>query len=232
MSQGKPATERGRPREGDIIVTAVGEHYAIGRLKADRDAQEYLQSQEHRTVALQQACAQAGATYRVFLYPCAGTSDYCPVDCAAVVKSRTTGGKRTTEAAIERDVAAAIKHSRDLRDESAELNRTAKELAKTAVPLKGHLAKQKRATAMTDDPFYAPNRTPSPPGQPQPGERLFEFFRGHDRFRCELRDNGDFGIEAQFFENEELFFSRRFETRALAVQWAEEERKAIEKGGA
>jgi hypothetical protein len=28
--------------------------------------------------------------------------------------------------------------------------------------------------------------------------------------------------------NEELFTSRRFDTRALAVQWAEEERKAIE----
>jgi hypothetical protein len=29
--------------------------------------------------------------------------------------------------------------------------------------------------------------------------------------------------------NEELFTSRRFDTRALAIQWAEEERKAIER---
>ena len=81
-------------REGDIIVTAVGEHYAIGRLKADRDMQEYLQSQENRTVALQQACAQAGATHRVFLYPSVGGSDYRQVDCAKVFKSRTSEGER------------------------------------------------------------------------------------------------------------------------------------------
>ena len=52
--------------------------------------------------------------------------------------------KRTTEA-IERDLAALIKHSRDLRDESAELNRTAKDLLSNAERLKGDLAKKKRA---------------------------------------------------------------------------------------
>jgi hypothetical protein len=91
MRQDKPGRPRGRPREGDIIVTAVGEHYAIGRLKADRDTQEYLQSQENRAVALQQACAQAGAKHRVFLYPSAGASDYLQVDCAKVFKSPTAG---------------------------------------------------------------------------------------------------------------------------------------------
>jgi len=91
MKQGR---DRVRPGEGDIIVTAVGAHYAIGRLKANGDRQEYLQSQRNRVVALRQACAQAGATHRVFLYPSAGIPDYRPVDCAEVVKSRTTGGKR------------------------------------------------------------------------------------------------------------------------------------------
>ena len=81
---------------------------------------------------------------------------------------------------------------------------------------------------MTDEPFYAPNRTP-PPRQPQPGERLFEFRRGFDRWRCELRDDGVSGVDAQFFFNEELLCSRQFDTRALAVQWAEGERKIIEK---
>jgi hypothetical protein len=63
-------------------------------------------------------------------------------------------------------------------------------------------------------------------------EHLFEFLRGRDRILCELRDQGEFGIEAQFFENEDLLFSRRFETRVGAVQWAEKERKAIATGGA
>ena len=86
----KQDRDRVRPDEGDIIVTAVGEHYAIGRLKANGDMQEYLQSQRNRTVALRQACAQAGAKHRVFLYPSAGTPDYLPVDCIEVVKSCTT----------------------------------------------------------------------------------------------------------------------------------------------
>ena len=51
--------------------------------------------------------------------------------------------KRTTEA-IERDVAALIKHSRDLRDASAELNRTAKDVLSNAARLKADLAKQQR----------------------------------------------------------------------------------------
>jgi hypothetical protein len=39
-----------------------------------------------------------------------------------------------------------------------------------------------------------------------------------------------YGWEAQFFEGGELFYSRAgFVTRALAVQWADEERKAIDR---
>ncbi len=90
----KHGSDRIRPGEGDIIVTAVGAHYAIGRLKANGDMQEYLQSQRNRAVALRQACAQAGAKHRVFLYPSAGIPDYRPVDCAEVIKSRPTRGKR------------------------------------------------------------------------------------------------------------------------------------------
>src|SRR5262245_34837660 len=53
------------------------------------------------------------------------------------------------------------------------------------------------------DAFYRPNRPPNPARQPQSGELLFEFPRGHDRFLCELRDHGAYGIEAQFWKNEE-----------------------------
>ena len=52
---------------------------------------------------------------------------------------------------------------------------------------------------MSDDiPFYAPNQPPRPTRQLKQGERLFEVRRGHDRFLCELRDHGEYGIEAQF----------------------------------
>jgi hypothetical protein len=40
---------------------------------------------------------------------------------------------------------------------------------------------------------------------PQPDELLFEFLREYDRFRCELRDHGQCGVEAQFDQNEEFF---------------------------
>ena len=50
------------------------------------------------------------------------------------------------------------------------------------------------------------------------------------RFLCELRNHGDFGVEAQFYQNEEFLFSRRFDSRNLAVRWAEDEQKAIECG--
>jgi hypothetical protein len=85
---------------------------------------------------------------------------------------------------------------------------------------------------LTDDAFDAPNRIPTPRRQPQPGETLFEFYleREHTRWLCKLRDHGPYGVEAQFWEHEEFRYSRRFDTRALAVQWAEDERAHIEKG--
>jgi hypothetical protein len=80
---------------------------------------------------------------------------------------------------------------------------------------------------------------PSPPArQSQPGELLFEFYRerDHSRWLCELRDHGEYGVEAQFFQNEEFIVGRRFDRRMdptrppreLAMQWAEQERLAIE----
>jgi hypothetical protein len=54
-----------------------------------------------------------------------------------------------------------------------------------------------------DNPLLAGHR---PPLQPtlKPGEPLFEFLRGHDRFLCELRDHATYGVEAQFYQNEEV----------------------------
>ena len=79
-----------------------------------------------------------------------------------------------------------------------------------------------------DKPFYASNHR-APPRQPQPGEFLWSF-RNADRRQIdvELRDHGPYGVEAQFFCDREFLYSRRFDTRALAVQWAEEERKVLQ----
>ena len=82
---------------------------------------------------------------------------------------------------------------------------------------------------MSDQPFYTPNHTPTPLRQPQPGVRMFAFRRGHDRFLCDLRDDGPHGVDARFLQNEDLLYTRHFATRALAVRWAEAERKAIER---
>jgi hypothetical protein len=42
--------------------------------------------------------------------------------------------------------------------------------------------------------------------------------------------HGEWGVEAQFLKNEELLIGRRFDTRELAVRWAEETRQSLEKG--
>ncbi len=64
---------------------------------------------------------------------------------------------------------------------------------------------------------------------------LFEFVRESDHayFHCELRYHGDFwGVEAQSLINGDLLIARRFETKALAVQWASLEREHLLNSGA
>lgn len=46
---------------------------------------------------------------------------------------------------------------------------------------------------------------------------------------CELRGHGEYGWEAQLLRDGELFVGRRFDTHALAVQWADLERQALER---
>jgi hypothetical protein len=65
-----------------------------------------------------------------------------------------------------------------------------------------------------DDPFYRPNLKPLPSRVSQPGEKLFEFLVGHDRYLFELRDHGEtYAVECQILKNEELLYSRRFDPR-------------------
>jgi hypothetical protein len=63
--------------------------------------------------------------------------------------------------------------------------------------------------------------------------------RDHTRWLCELRTHPEpYGVEAQFFRNEEFYSSRRFDQtmsgdctpREMAIAWAHEWRKGIEEG--
>jgi hypothetical protein len=88
---------------------------------------------------------------------------------------------------------------------------------------------------MADDrpPSYLPNQPTRPARQPQPVELLLEFHveTTHRFFRCELRDHGEGGIEAQILEApDKLRVSHRFtdahtdgallSAREQAIQWA------------
>jgi hypothetical protein len=81
-----------------------------------------------------------------------------------------------------------------------------------------------------DDLFYSPDHR-SAPRIAHPGEPLWELRVNHVTWSCELRYQGEYGVEMQIFRDGEFFAGRRFDTRALAVQWAELERQAWMKKG-
>lgn len=69
---------------------------------------------------------------------------------------------------------------------------------------------------------------PPPPRQPRASEPLFTLQQGDQQVVCELGSHGEYGVKAQFCEDGEFRRSQRFDTRALATQWASEERKILE----
>jgi hypothetical protein len=81
----------------------------------------------------------------------------------------------------------------------------------------------------TDDSYMSSTKsTRRPNREATPTERLFAFNREQDRFTCELRKVGRWGVEARFLRNQQFLYSRRHKTRELAIAWAEDERKALE----
>jgi hypothetical protein len=90
-------------------------------------------------------------------------------------------------------------------------------------------APRRRQQNVSDGPFSSSKAQPAPAHKAKPGELLFTFFRASDgaAMSCILRPGVEFGVEALILERGELLCSRRFDTRALAVQWAEDERKAL-----
>lgn len=72
------------------------------------------------------------------------------------------------------------------------------------------------------------NAKPTPRIKPREGESVWAMTNGARHLTCELRYHGEFGVEAQFLRDGELVIGRRFDTKALAVQWAEQERETLE----
>lgn len=85
------------------------------------------------------------------------------------------------------------------------------------------------STSPADQAKLLHNAPKDPPRVAQPGELVFEFLRGHTRIRCELRDHGQYGVEAQILHNEELVIGRTFGAwldptrtpREMAIAWAD-----------
>jgi hypothetical protein len=73
-------------------------------------------------------------------------------------------------------------------------------------------------------------------GIKKPGGQLFEFRKGSDHYACELRDHGEFGIEAQFLLNGQPYIGRTFLdqpelnlcARDVATSWANRQRATME----
>jgi hypothetical protein len=76
---------------------------------------------------------------------------------------------------------------------------------------------------MSNEPFYAPNRKVPPP-QPRIGEPLWTVEKDSRRLVCELRDDGEAGVEVQVSRDGELLYGRRWATRALALAKADEQK--------
>jgi|HubBroStandDraft_2_1064218.scaffolds.fasta_scaffold3234316_1 hypothetical protein len=80
-------------REGDIVVTRVGGHYAVGRLNADGLIQTPLEQRRRRTDALNRACQLAGTGHRVFILENSGSGAYRQFDCAETPADSTDRGR-------------------------------------------------------------------------------------------------------------------------------------------
>jgi hypothetical protein len=68
---------------------------------------------------------------------------------------------------------------------------------------------------------------PAPRCRPRPGEPLWSVRRNGVSWSAELRDHGEYGVEAQILRNGELSIGRRFPPKQQAVQWAENGRDHV-----
>ena len=81
-------------------------------------------------------------------------------------------------------------------------------------------------------PFYAPDHRPAPPRERKPGEHLWAIRKDGQQLDCELRDHGPWGVEVQVYREREFLYGRRWPTRALALEEADDQKAAyLRKGG-
>jgi hypothetical protein len=84
---------------------------------------------------------------------------------------------------------------------------------------------------MSDQPFYAPDHKPTPLKR-QAGEHLWAIRKDGQQLDCELRDHGQWGVEVQIYREREFLYGRRWPTRALALEEADDQKVAyLRKGG-
>jgi hypothetical protein len=84
---------------------------------------------------------------------------------------------------------------------------------------------------MNDEPFYAPNRTTAPPER-RPSEHLWAVRKDGRQLDCELRDHGAWGVEVQVYREGEFLYGRRWASRALALEEADERKtQYLREGG-
>jgi hypothetical protein len=82
-----------------------------------------------------------------------------------------------------------------------------------------------------DLPFYHPQRRPpAARTQRRPGEEIWSFHKDHVTWSCELKVQGEWGVEALILRDGELFASHRHLLREQAERWALEQRAGIERG--
>jgi hypothetical protein len=83
---------------------------------------------------------------------------------------------------------------------------------------------------VSDDSFLCNDKAPLGQ-QRRPGELLWSFRKDRVIWSAELRFHGEsYGWEAQILRDGQLVIGRRFLLKEQAIEWAEEERKAIERG--
>jgi hypothetical protein len=75
-----------------------------------------------------------------------------------------------------------------------------------------------------------PNVKPSVPSVPTPNQHLWSLRKEGVTWSAELRYHAEHGVEAQILRQGELVIGRRFDTSVVAVQWADNERRAIDAG--
>jgi hypothetical protein len=81
---------------------------------------------------------------------------------------------------------------------------------------------------MADEPFYAPNRPPPLPRQPNPGEHVWALRKNGRWVDCELRFHGEsYGWECQCLHDGELAYGQRFTLRQDAIEEAEAQRARL-----